>query len=83
MAKRDILYLTIDTFLDIVVKSNLPLPSVGWYLFRVVSGIIRLVIILLLYLVMIYLGKTRMFMLSCTFQESDQDFFKSKEPSNI
>ena len=34
---RDILYLTIiDTFLDIVVKSNFPLLSVGWYLFRVV-----------------------------------------------
>ena len=27
-----------DTFLDIVVKSNFPLLSVGWYLFRVVSG---------------------------------------------
>ena len=35
---RDILYLTIDTFLDIVVKSNFPLLFVGWYLFRVVSG---------------------------------------------
>ena len=38
MATRDILYLTIDTFLDIVVKSNVPLLSVDWYLFRVVSG---------------------------------------------
>ena len=38
MVTRDILYLRIDTFLDIVVKSNLPLLSVGWYLFRVVSG---------------------------------------------
>ena len=36
MVTRDILYLTIDTFLDIVVKSNFPLLSVGWYLFRVV-----------------------------------------------
>ena len=35
---RDILYLTTDTFLDVVVKSNFPLLSVGWYLFRVVSG---------------------------------------------
>ena len=34
MVTRDILYLTID----IAVKSNLPLLSVGWYLFRVVSG---------------------------------------------
>ena len=38
MVTRDILYLTIDTFFDIVVKSNLPILSVGWYLFRVVSG---------------------------------------------
>ena len=29
---------TLDTFLDVVVKSNFPLLSVGWYLFRVVSG---------------------------------------------
>ena len=35
---RDILYLTIDTFLDIVTKSNFPLLSVGWYLFTVMSG---------------------------------------------
>ena len=38
MVTRDILYLTIDTFLDIVVKKNFPLLSVGWYLFRVVTG---------------------------------------------
>ena len=38
MVTRDILYLIIDTFLDIVLKSNFPLLSVGWYLFRVVSG---------------------------------------------
>ena len=34
---KDTLYLTIDTFLDVVVKKNSVL-SVGWYLFRVVSG---------------------------------------------
>ena len=34
MVTRDILYLTIHTFLDVVVKKN----SVGWHLFRVVSG---------------------------------------------
>ena len=39
MVTRDILYLTIDTFLDIVVKSNVPLLSVDWYLFRVVVAI--------------------------------------------
>ena len=33
MVTRDIVYLTIDTFLDTVVKSNFPLLSVGWYLF--------------------------------------------------
>ena len=33
-----ILYLTIDTFLDVVVKNDFPLLSVGWYLFRVVPG---------------------------------------------
>ena len=38
MVTRDILYLIINTFLDIVLKSNFPLLSVGWYLFRVVSG---------------------------------------------
>ena len=38
MVTRDILYLTIDSFGDSVVKSNFPLLSEGWYLFRVVSG---------------------------------------------
>ena len=38
MVTRDILYLIIDTFLDIVLKRNFPLLSVGWYLFGVVSG---------------------------------------------
>ena len=38
MVTRDILYLTIDTFLDVVIKRNFPLLSVIWYLFRVVSG---------------------------------------------
>ena len=38
MVTRDILYLTIDTFLDVEVKKNFPLMSVGWYLFRAVSG---------------------------------------------
>ena len=40
MVTTDILYLSIDIFLDvdIVVKQNFPLLSVGWYLFRVVSG---------------------------------------------
>ena len=38
LVTRDILYLTIDTFLDEVVKKNFPLLFVGWYLFRVVSG---------------------------------------------
>ena len=33
---RDIL--TIVTFLDVVVKKKCPILSVGWYLFRVVSG---------------------------------------------
>ena len=33
-----ILHLTIDTFLDVVVKNDFPLLSVGWYLFRVVAG---------------------------------------------
>ena len=37
MVTRDILYLTIDTFLDGVVKKNFPVLSVGCYLFRVVS----------------------------------------------
>ena len=38
MVTRDVLYLTIDTLLDIVVKKNFLLLSVGRYLFRVVSG---------------------------------------------
>ena len=38
MVTRDILHLTIDTLLDVVVKKNFPLLSAGWYLFRVVSG---------------------------------------------
>ena len=38
MVTRDILYLTIVTLLDVVVKSNYPLLSVGWYLFWVVTG---------------------------------------------
>ena len=33
-----ILHLTIDTFLDVVVKNDFPLLSVGLYLFRVVTG---------------------------------------------
>ena len=33
-----ILHLTIDTLLDVVVKNDFPLLSVGWCLFRVVSG---------------------------------------------
>ena len=32
------LHLTKDTFLDVVVKNDFPLLSVGWCLFRVVSG---------------------------------------------
>ena len=38
MVTRYILHLTIDTFLDVVVKNDFPLLSVGWCLFRVVSG---------------------------------------------
>ena len=38
MVIRDILYLKVDTFLDVVVKKKFPVLSVGWYLFRVVSG---------------------------------------------
>ena len=38
MVTRHILYLTIDTLLDSVVKKNFSLLSVGWYLFTVVSG---------------------------------------------
>ena len=33
-----ILHLTIDTFLDVVMKNDFPLLSVGWDLFRVVTG---------------------------------------------
>ena len=35
---RDILHLTIVTFLDVVVKKNFPLLPVDWYLFPVVIG---------------------------------------------
>ena len=38
MVTRDILYLTIDTLLGVVVEKNFPLLSVGWYLFRMMSG---------------------------------------------
>ena len=38
MVTRDNIYLNIDTFFDVVVKMKFPLLSVGWYLFRVVSG---------------------------------------------
>ena len=38
MVTQNTLYLTIDTFLDVVVKRNFPLLSVGWYLFAVVNG---------------------------------------------
>ena len=38
MVTRDILYLTIGIFLDVVIKKNFPLPPVSWYLFRVVIG---------------------------------------------
>ena len=31
-------YLTIDVFLDIIVKQKFPLLYLGWYLFCVVSG---------------------------------------------
>ena len=37
MVTRDILHLTIDSFLDVLVKRNFPLLTVGWHLFRVVS----------------------------------------------
>ena len=51
MVTRDILYLTtIDTFLDVVVKKNFPLLSVGWYLFRVVRSNRYLSIALITYL---------------------------------
>ena len=32
------LHLTIDIFLDVVLKNDFPLLSVGWYLFRGVSN---------------------------------------------
>ena len=38
MVTGDILYLTIHTLFDVVVKKNFPLLPIGWYLFRVVSG---------------------------------------------
>ena len=38
MVTRDTLYLTIDTFLDVVEKRNFTLLSVVGYLFRVVAG---------------------------------------------
>ena len=38
MVTRDILHLTIATFLDVVVKKNFPLLPVDWYVFRVVTG---------------------------------------------
>ena len=38
MATSDIPYLTIDMFLDVVVKKKFPLLSLGWYLLHVVSG---------------------------------------------
>ena len=38
MVTRDILHLTIDTFLDVVIKKNFPLLPVDWYLFQVVTG---------------------------------------------
>ena len=38
MVTRDILHLSKVTFLDVVVKKNFPLLSVGWYLLRVVIG---------------------------------------------
>ena len=38
MATRDILHLTIVTFLDVMVKKNFPLQPVDCYLFRVVTG---------------------------------------------
>ena len=38
MATRGIPYLTIDMFLDVVVKKKFLLLSLGWYLLCVVSG---------------------------------------------
>ena len=33
-----IVYLTMDTFVGVVVKNDFPLLFVGWYLLRVVTG---------------------------------------------
>ena len=38
MVTRDILHLTIVTFLNVVVKRNFPLLPVDLYLFKVVTG---------------------------------------------
>ena len=38
MVTIDIVYLTIDAFLDVVVKNHFSLLFVGQYLFRVVIG---------------------------------------------
>ena len=38
MVTQYILHLTTDTYLDVVVKNDFPLLSVGWCLFRVVNG---------------------------------------------
>ena len=38
MVTRDSPYLTIDIFLNAVVKEKIPLLSPVWYLFNVVSG---------------------------------------------
>ena len=38
MVTRDILHLTIASYLDVVVKKTFPLVSIDWYMFRVVSG---------------------------------------------
>ena len=37
MVTRELLYLTKDTFLDVVERKNFPLLSVGWYLFTLLS----------------------------------------------
>ena len=39
MVTRDILCYTIDIFLGEVANKSFPLLFVGWYLFRVVSGL--------------------------------------------
>ena len=38
MATRDTSYLTIDIFLDVVVRKKFPLLYLVWYLYNVVSG---------------------------------------------